>query len=181
MKAKKRINRILSNALAGAAQTKPICMHYGECGGCDLQEYPYETQLRAKAEVLEGLISESRMDDFLADAERESVASPSLYEYRQRMDFVFAFGKAGLQVAIAKAIILANLQGPKLTVICRNSNQPRCHFLLQHFLCYRSVERVLRQGRGNQGRTNGFCGQHHCIADAESRINVFAIRQTGNR
>ena len=27
------------------------------------------------------------------------------------------FGKAGLQVAIAVAIILANLQGPKLTVI----------------------------------------------------------------
>ena len=27
------------------------------------------------------------------------------------------FGKAGLQVAIATAIILANLQGPKLTVI----------------------------------------------------------------
>jgi uncharacterized PurR-regulated membrane protein YhhQ (DUF165 family) len=27
------------------------------------------------------------------------------------------FGKAGLQVAIATAIILANLQGPKLTII----------------------------------------------------------------
>ena len=27
------------------------------------------------------------------------------------------FGKAGLQIAIAVAIILANLQGPKLTVI----------------------------------------------------------------
>ena len=27
------------------------------------------------------------------------------------------FGKAGLQIAIATAIILANLQGPKLTVI----------------------------------------------------------------
>ena len=44
------------------------------------------------------------------------------------------FGKAGLQVAIAVAIILANLQGPETDRHFRPANQSRRDLLLEHLL-----------------------------------------------
>lgn len=97
MKAKKRIRMLLRKALTDAAPAEPVCRHFGTCGGCDLQMYQYADQVRAKAAVLESLIEHFRLKDILRDTPRESVASPSPYQYRQRMDYVFAFGKAGLR------------------------------------------------------------------------------------
>lgn len=54
------------------------------------------------------------------------------------------FGKAGLQVAIATAIILANLQGPKLTIIFGMQTSLGVIFLLQHFFCDGRSQRELR-------------------------------------
>ena len=34
-----------------------LCPHFGDCGGCQSQDVPYETQLAAKAALLEDLFA----------------------------------------------------------------------------------------------------------------------------
>lgn len=70
------------------ATTSPRCKHFGECGGCAFQdrEYPGE-QLSMKRRILNGLFG----------GEVEILPSPKPYEYRNRMDFVCAFGRIGLR------------------------------------------------------------------------------------
>ncbi|MFH0881859.1 MAG: 23S rRNA (uracil(1939)-C(5))-methyltransferase RlmD [bacterium] len=65
----------------------PRCVHFGECGGCTLQDVPYEDQLAAKAAEVGRLIGRTI----------EIVPSPDPYAYRHRMDYIIAFGKVGLR------------------------------------------------------------------------------------
>ena len=65
----------------------PQCAYFGECGGCALQDVPYEEQLAAKAAEVSRLVG--RQVDI--------VPSPDPYSYRHRMDYVLAFGKVGLR------------------------------------------------------------------------------------
>ena len=68
--------------------TLPRCKHFGQCGGCAFQdrEYPQE-QLELKKKSLEDLFGRPV----------EVTPSRKTYEYRNRMDFVCAFGKIGLR------------------------------------------------------------------------------------
>ncbi len=69
-------------------QTVPqLCPHFGFCGGCLYQEIPYEIQLEEKQEKLVRMF----------DLPIEIVGSPKQYGYRNRMDFVCAFGKVGFR------------------------------------------------------------------------------------
>jgi 23S rRNA (uracil-5-)-methyltransferase RumA len=69
----------------------PPCAHFGECGGCLFQDIPYDDQLRLKLEYLDGI--------FAGAAEvTEIFPSPPL-GYRNRMDYVTAFGRLGLRRA----------------------------------------------------------------------------------
>lgn len=70
-----------------------LCPHFAECGGCEYQNYPYASQIAAKKAVWERLVSAAGLD--LPPA--EIVESPKEFGYRQRMDYVFAFGAAGLR------------------------------------------------------------------------------------
>jgi len=66
---------------------EPRCPYFGQCGGCALQDVPYEQQVQAKAEALRTLLGR----------DVPVVPSPRPYAYRHRMDFVVAFGKVGLR------------------------------------------------------------------------------------
>jgi len=66
---------------------KPVCKHYGICGGCTTQDLPYAEEVRDKQRGLEELLGQSV----------EVVASSREYGYRTRMDYVFAWGKLGLR------------------------------------------------------------------------------------
>jgi len=66
----------------------PECPHLGFCGGCLYQDIPYDTQVAQKAQILTEMLGLSV----------EVVPSPRPYGYRNRMDFVCAFGKTGFRV-----------------------------------------------------------------------------------
>ena len=68
----------------------PPCPHFGQCGGCLFQNMAYEDQLLLKKEMV---------NDILAGWEVACVHPSSPYRYRNRMDFVTAFGKCGLRRA----------------------------------------------------------------------------------
>jgi len=69
----------------------PECPHFGECGGCMLQDISYDNQLLLKREYLNGLLA--------GIAEIDIVNGYSPYRYRNRMDMVTAFGRTGLRKA----------------------------------------------------------------------------------
>ncbi|MBL8026632.1 MAG: 23S rRNA (uracil(1939)-C(5))-methyltransferase RlmD [Fibrobacteres bacterium] len=66
----------------------PECPHFGFCGGCSYQDIPYEVQVAEKSAVLEKMIGRAV----------EVVPSPVAYGYRNRMDFVCAFGRTGFRM-----------------------------------------------------------------------------------
>ncbi|MBS1262660.1 MAG: 23S rRNA (uracil-C(5))-methyltransferase RlmCD [Calditrichaeota bacterium] len=71
-----------------ARDTTPRCPHFGDCGGCAMQDVPYEAQVRAKAETVSRMLGR----------DVEITPSPDPYGYRHRMDYVVAFGKLGLRM-----------------------------------------------------------------------------------
>jgi tRNA (uracil-5-)-methyltransferase len=66
---------------------QPKCIHFKECGGCSFQNYEYASQLNLKKEFLQNLFKK----------EIKLTPSPEQYAYRNKMDFVYAFGNLGLR------------------------------------------------------------------------------------
>jgi 23S rRNA (uracil1939-C5)-methyltransferase len=67
---------------------KPVCAHFGECGGCLLQNFDYQTQLIQKRDqVVDSLKRLGRLD--LAVVE-PTMPSPDIYFYRNKMEFSFS-------------------------------------------------------------------------------------------
>lgn len=56
-----------------------LCKHFGACGGCALQNIPYEEQLKSK---------EAKVKELFGDCE-PLIPSPEQFFYRNRMDFSF--------------------------------------------------------------------------------------------
>ena len=73
-------------------KTKDICVHYDRCGGCSIQDIPYEEQLENKKKMLLDLFKEKEID--LENFEN-ILASPEIYEYRNNMEFSFGDLKKG--------------------------------------------------------------------------------------
>jgi len=63
------------------------CKHFTICGGCSYLDVPYKEQLKGKEERLKEILE---MDIKVNPA-------PNPLRYRNRMDLVFAFGKAGMR------------------------------------------------------------------------------------
>lgn len=84
---KKDIFRNLAEKYLNTAE--PVCPHFGKCGGCMFQDVSYENQLEIKKEYLNGL--------FEGVITVENVKPSTPLNYRNRMDFVTAFGKRGLR------------------------------------------------------------------------------------
>jgi 23S rRNA (uracil1939-C5)-methyltransferase len=69
---------------ASPLRTRPVCSHYGICGGCSLQHLAYDSQLEAKKSILQG--SFARIGAL--PAVPDPVVFPSSpWEYRNRMQF----------------------------------------------------------------------------------------------
>ena len=65
-----------------ADRVAPPCVHFGTCGGCQLQMAAYPAQLQSKAEILLGLLGGAGLR---ALPELEIVGSPEPYGYRNRI------------------------------------------------------------------------------------------------
>lgn len=78
-----------------------FCPHFGECGGCNYQNIPYEKQLEIKESQVESLLKPAFEKQMLlegiqvnAEQYRNQIfegikASPIQYQYRNKMEFSF--------------------------------------------------------------------------------------------
>lgn len=106
---KQKLRQFFQSCLADKRTTPPTCGHFGDCGGCEFQDVPYADQLQAKRQAF-GFIVDTVVEELREPAAGEAdalartfatlpeiVASPDALGYRQRMDYVFAFGMMGLR------------------------------------------------------------------------------------
>lgn len=72
----------------------PACPHFGKCGGCLFQDHDYELQLELKREHLRRTLESEGLGAAILDLVTPVVPSPSVYGYRNKMEFAFDdFGK----------------------------------------------------------------------------------------
>ena len=62
---------------------KPVCPHFGICGGCFYQTVSYENQLKIK----EGMVRDLLKDHVNDDIWEEIKGSPKVHGYRNKMEF----------------------------------------------------------------------------------------------
>ncbi|OGS17739.1 MAG: 23S rRNA (uracil-5-)-methyltransferase RumA [Elusimicrobia bacterium RIFOXYA2_FULL_40_6] len=63
------------------------CKHFGTCGGCSLQDIPYEEQLKTKQQQVQSVFKPlGSFEDLI----RQIIPSPVQEFYRNKMEFVFA-------------------------------------------------------------------------------------------
>ena len=67
---------------------KPVCRHFGTCGGCNWQHLPYELQLKYKEkQVIDNLIRIGKTDIPEVDP---IIGSPDIYFYRNKLEYAFS-------------------------------------------------------------------------------------------
>lgn len=69
--------------------TTARCLHFGTCGGCRSQATPYEEQLKQKEDEIRALFVEKQQ------LLHPIIGSPSIWHYRNKMEFSFSQNKAG--------------------------------------------------------------------------------------
>lgn len=67
-------------------ETKPVCPHFGSCGGCIFQSLPYGEQLRLKESQLRELLDAAVQEPYAFEGVKES---PHRLAYRNKMEFSF--------------------------------------------------------------------------------------------
>lgn len=76
---------------ASQKRQKPICEHFGVCGGCDWMDLDYETQLEYKKEIFVDQIKHVAK----VDVTKPAIIKTSPYGYRNKAEFVIKDGKLG--------------------------------------------------------------------------------------
>ncbi len=80
----------------GPERTPARCAHAGQCGGCRLQELPYEAQCRLKErQVVEAL---RHLGGIAEPPVRALIPAPSPWQYRNKMEFSFMQDAQGAPV-----------------------------------------------------------------------------------
>ncbi len=71
-----------------ADRIKPVCQHFGVCGGCKWQHLPYDLQLKFKEQqVVDSLTRIARVE---LPAINPILGSAKIYEYRNKLEFSFS-------------------------------------------------------------------------------------------
>ncbi len=97
LKPKQMLRNLLDLQMQDAPRVDPKCKHFGECGGCEFQNIEYQSQAEAKRRVLIELLTKNELNPLIPAETIALTPSPISFGYRQRMDYVFAFEKAGLR------------------------------------------------------------------------------------
>lgn len=88
-RAKKRFAEGVAEAVVSPSshRVEPKCSHFGECGGCALQNLDYDEQLTQKSEQVQSALTRiGRVAELVMDP---PVASPAPWRYRNKMEFAF--------------------------------------------------------------------------------------------
>ena len=100
VKAKKRFAEaeVVALVTPSIQRVKPRCAHFGECGGCALQDLDYGVQVAQKAAQVENALRRiGGAGDFVMDA---PVPSPAVWNYRNKMEFAFEQRPDGLHLGL---------------------------------------------------------------------------------
>jgi 23S rRNA (uracil1939-C5)-methyltransferase len=79
-----------------ARRVAPACPHFGKCGGCLFQDHDYELQLELKREHLRRTLESEGLGAEILDLVSPVVPSPSVYGYRNKMEFAFGNSRKGV-------------------------------------------------------------------------------------
>lgn len=79
-----------------ARRVAPVCRHFGKCGGCLFQDHEYGLQLELKREHLRRTLDSEGLGAEILDLVTPIVPSPSIYGYRNKMEFAFSDSKKGV-------------------------------------------------------------------------------------
>ena len=85
--------RLVSVEVPSAARIAARCVHVDRCGGCRLQELPYEEQARLKERQLRETLR--HLGGIPDPPVRAIVPAPSAWHYRNKMEFSFMPGTPG--------------------------------------------------------------------------------------
>ncbi len=96
VKRRHRFGRIVKFESSSPFRVEPVCPHFGACGGCAFQNLAYDKQLEIKERyLLRTLQRIGRLSLDGIDCEPIS-PSPSLFHYRNKMEFAFGEGQDGI-------------------------------------------------------------------------------------
>lgn len=88
---------------ASPERVRPLCRHFGVCGGCHYQHMPYQKQMQAKAGILREQLE--RIGKISDPPIRPAVASPEAYYYRNHIQFhLTEDGRLGFHEALSKRV-----------------------------------------------------------------------------
>ncbi len=77
--------KLLAVDMAAPYEVASFCEHFGECGGCARQTVPYAEQLALKQSAVNALFEQQGIDYRI----NRIIASPSIYQYRNKMEYSF--------------------------------------------------------------------------------------------
>lgn len=80
--------RVLEVLQPAPDSIEPRCPHFGVCGGCATQNYPYDKQLEQKQSQVVDLFG--RMGGFHDVAINPIIGCEEIYHYRNKMEFTFS-------------------------------------------------------------------------------------------
>jgi len=92
-----RVNRKRKNYLEGSVvrfheyskdRIKPVCRHFGECGGCKWQHLPYDLQLRFKEKQVKDNLE--RIGRLQLPSVSPIIGSYRIFGYRNKLEFTFS-------------------------------------------------------------------------------------------
>lgn len=75
-------------------RVKPVCKHFGDCGGCQWQDYSYQEQLKWKKAIIEEQLK--RVGHMEISVE-EVIPSPKRFHYRNIMEMTFSGKNLGFK------------------------------------------------------------------------------------
>lgn len=75
---------------------EPVCKHFGACGGCRFQNIRYDYQLAYKKSMVERTFKKYGIEAEVSDV----VPSPTIYNYRNRMDFPVGVREGSLIIGL---------------------------------------------------------------------------------
>jgi 23S rRNA (uracil1939-C5)-methyltransferase len=68
-------------------RTKPVCLHFGLCGGCSWQDLKYEEQLHFKTKHVKDSLT--RIGNFSDPPVNDALGCEKIFYYRNKMEYAF--------------------------------------------------------------------------------------------
>ncbi len=87
-KKKYAMGRIISVKKLSPMRVKPVCSHFGVCGGCSWQNLDYEKQTAFKQKHVEDAFE--RIGKIDVELKLPIVPSANIYKYRNKLEFTFS-------------------------------------------------------------------------------------------